>query len=72
MVITFITFVPFHSDLRVLADQERINVSLWHLATTAGQTRCPLLVKADAASYEASVGQSIKPCLAVVQPLRLA
>jgi hypothetical protein len=23
---------------------------LWHLATTAGQTLCPLLVKADAAS----------------------
>src|SRR5208337_322531 len=31
----------------------------WHLATTADQTLCPLLVKADAAS----VGQSIKPCL---------
>jgi hypothetical protein len=34
-------------------------VRLWHLATTADQTLCPLLVKADAAS----VGQSIKPCL---------
>jgi hypothetical protein len=30
MVITFITFVPFHSGLRVLADQKRINVRLWH------------------------------------------
>src|SRR5438034_2650826 len=35
----------------------------WPLATTADQRLCPLLVKADAGIPDASVGQSIKPCL---------